>query len=148
MITIFSLESEITKEQCFNHLEFPFELEKEYDSLKIYYSYTPKDYYGDAAFSLAKEAFHEAYGNEAVADEEVIKELPLKNHVTLSLSKDKMLIGTAHRHSNDMVIEVGERATVGFKSVKLSPGSYSIVLSVHALLSDKINFKLKVVAYE
>ena len=149
MITVFSLDSEITKEQCFNHLEFPFELEKRYSLLKIYYSYSPKEYDGRDALMLAREAFKEAYGNvSTVLEEQVVKELPLKNHVTLSLSKGKTLIGTAHRHANDMIIEIGERSTVGFDSVKLESGSYAITLSVHALLSDKLNFKLRVEAYE
>ena len=148
MITVLSLNSEITKEKCFSHVEFPFELEKEYRLLKIRYSYSPKDYDGEDAFLLAQEAFKDAYGEVIACDEQIIKELPLKNHVTLSLTKGATLIGTAHRHANDMTREVGERSTVGFNGVKLEKGAYSIILSTHAVLSDKITFCLRVDAYE
>ena len=98
---------------------------------------------------MALNAFKEAYGDVRVEVDEVISELPLKNHVTLSLTKDTRLVGTAHRHANDIKINVGkDGSTEGFYSLDIARGSYAIVLSVHAILSDIVNAEIEVVAYE
>ena len=149
MKTLLSLKPEITQNDCFTHLIFPFVVNEDYARLSISYSYFPKEYEGDDAVEKAFEAFKEAYGDATITMEDVRGELPLKNHVTLSLSKEGKLIGTAHRHANEMVVEVGEKlATVGFNKTPIAKGNYAILLSVHALLSDKVTANLEVVAYE
>ncbi len=149
MIKILSLKTEITKEQRFKHIEFPFVLNEDYSKLEINYHYSPKDYLGDDGYEMALNAFKEAYGDVRVEADEVISELPLKNHVTLSLTKDTRLVGTAHRHANDIKIIVGkDGSTEGFYSLDVNSGNYAIVLSVHAILSDIVNAEIEVVAYE
>ena len=149
MITLLSLKREITKEECFKHLEFPFVAKEEYSKLRIKYSYFPKDYLGEDGFDLALNAFKEAYGDSLVDIEKVKNELPLKNHITLSLSKEGELIGTAHRHANNLVVEVSQLgSTPGFYLVPINKGNYSVVLSVHALLCEKVTAEVEVVAYE
>lgn len=149
MITLLSLQTEITREQCFKHVEFPFFTDKDYSKLIINYIYLPKDYDGKDAYDRAVQAFKEAYGESEIDLEEVKGELPLKNHVTLSLSCGNNWIGTAHRHANNMVVEVGEHtATEGFHKTPIIKGEYSVTLSIHALLSKKVSVSLEVVAYE
>ncbi len=148
MITVFELKKEIHKNECFKHLEFPFTLEKDFTKLVIKYSYSPKDYIGES-FNMAYSAFKEAYGNEEVSYGDVIKELPLKNHVTLSLLREGIIMGTAHRHANDLEVALSEKAsTVGFHAFKPTAGNYTLVLSTHAVLSEKIECEIEVCAYE
>ncbi len=148
MMTVLELKTEITKEERFQHLEFPFTLEKDFTRLLIKYSYSPKNYIGED-FRLAYEAFKEAYGDVEVQKSEVCKELPLKNHVTLSLLKEGEWLGTAHRHAEKLEVEVCKAVpTVGFKPFKPTEGSYAIVLSTHAVLSEKIEVSIEVLAYE
>lgn len=149
MITLLSLTTEITRKDCFSHLEFPFVADKDYSKLQIKYSYYPKDYLGSDDYQMAFRAFREAYLDYPIQKEVVKNELPLKNHLTLSLQKGNALIGTAHRHNNDMVVEVGEDlATEGFSPTKIAKGEYGITLSAHAILTEKVIIKLAVVAYE
>ncbi len=147
MSTVFSLETVITKEQCFQHLKFPFILEKDYSRLVIEYSYFPKDFLVDG-YHLAYAAFKEAYGDVEVMKEDVLQELPLKNHVTLSVLREGIIMGTAHRHPNEMQITLGKDSTEGFHSFKPNNGNYALVLSTHAVLTDSVNVFLKVDAYE
>lgn len=144
MIKLLSVEREIYKSDGFKHIDFPFVADRNYDKLLIKYAYSPKKYEGDDAFRLAYEAFKEAYGEHEVDLNDVKQELPLNNHITLSLSKEDKLIGTAHRHANDMEIEIGATSTVGFFPAEITKGNYSITLSCHAVLSEKVMVKLEV----
>lgn len=149
MITILSVTKVITRDDCFKHIEFPFVVDKEYRKLVVFYDYSPKDYDGSDAYEMALNAFKEAYGKYSFNEEEIKNELPLKNHVTISISKDDKLIGTAHRHANALTMEIGgEFATEGCHKTKIIPGNYSVVLSAHAVLSEKIVANVRVVAYE
>ncbi len=145
---LFATTIEIRKEDCFRHIDLPFEVGGDYSRLIIKYSYAPKKYCGTDAYDIAYEAFKEAYGDSLVSENEIRRELPLNNHVTLSLAKGETLIGTAHKHSNDMSVEVGENSTVGFKPFKVERGSYVITLSCHAVLSEKIIAKVEVYGQE
>ncbi|MBQ8178328.1 MAG: hypothetical protein IJ033_03955 [Clostridia bacterium] len=145
---IFATTIEIGREDCFKHIDLPFKVEADYSRLIIKYSYSPKKYEGSDAFDLALEAFKAVYGDAPISESDVLSELPLNNHVTLSLSMGDELIGTAHRHANEMSIEVGGGSSVGFKPYIIKKGSYAITLSCHAVLSEKIVAKVEVYGQE
>lgn len=147
MIKIASGKVEIRKEDLFKHLDFPFSVGEGYSRLLIKYSYYPKKYQGNDAFIIAKKAFEEAEGREPNTDD-IKKELPLNNHITISLSKDKLLVGTAHRHSNEMTIEIGASSTYGFEKVLNIVGEYVLTLSTHCLLTDLVKAEWEVIACE
>ena len=145
---IATVKVKIEKKDLFHHLDFPFVVDGDYSRLVIKYDYSPKQYAGEDAYQLAYNAFVEAYGEYKVDEEDVKRELPLNNHITLSISKDGRLTGTAHRHNPNMEIEIGKRSTVGFHSVENVKGKYILTLSVHAILSKEVLSKIKVRAYE
>ena len=135
MDLIYRTDYTITEDMCHRHVDLGFALKEDAKALKIVYSYSPKVYEGEDALEKAVEAFKEAYGAHPIDLEEVKGEMPLKNHVTLSLEKEEELVGTAHRHNNNIVVEVSDKvATVGFKPTKITKGEYKITLSVHAIL--------------
>lgn len=141
---IFSTTICISKQDCFKHIDIPFMVDEDYSRLIIKYSYTPKKYDGEDGYLQALSAFKDIYGEHAVSESEVNSELPLNNHITLSFSKGDELIGTAHRHANDMVLEMSMNPTVGFYPTKIDKGSYAITLSCHAVLSEKIVARIEV----
>ena len=148
MKLIYCTDYIITEEACHRHVDLGFALSEDAKGLKIVYSYSPKSYEGEDALQMATEAFKEAYGNHPIDIEEVKGELPLNNHVTLSVEKDGRLIGTAHRHNNNIVVEISrDMATVGFKHTEITKGEYKITLSVHAILC-KVKAHIEVYAYE
>lgn len=148
MIEIATIEVNLDKTHLFKHVEIPFSVENEYHRLVVSYQYFPKRYEGDDAYELAYNAFKEAYGESEVRMEDVLNELPLNNHVTLSIAREGKLLGTAHRHSPNMEIELSKTPTVGFHSIDSTKGEYKLILSVHALLTECVNASIKVTAYE
>lgn len=148
MIEIATIEVKLDKTHLFKHVEIPFSVENEYHHLVVSYQYFPKKYEGEDDYELAYNAFKEAYGESEVCMEEVLKELPLNNHVTISIAKEGKLLGTAHRHSPNMEIELSKTPTVGFHPIGSVKGEYKLILSMHALLSEYVNVSIKVTAYE
>ncbi len=148
MIEIATIEVGLDKSHLFKHVAIPFSVVDEYHHLVVSYQYSPKKYEREDAYELAYNAFKEAYGESKVVEEDVLKELPLNNHVTLSISKDGKLIGTAHRHSSNMEIELSKTPTVGFHPIDKVKGEYELILSAHALLSEGVHARIQVTAYE
>lgn len=145
MSTVFKTETVVPKSALHTHIPFGFEIKEGGEKLVIAYSYAPKRYDGADAESLAYEAFLRAYpSDENIEKAAVLGALPLNNHITLSLEKDGEVVGTAHRHSPDNVFEIGpHRASPGFFPTPVTPGNYTVVLSVHAILDEEVSVKLE-----
>ena len=134
MQTLLKTEGRIGLESLHTHIRIPFKIDDEKAEITVNYSYSPKKYTGSDAYQQAYEAFR------------LERELPLNNHITFSLEKDGVLLGTAHRHSPQNVFKIGEKeASYGFYPQKLLPGTYYAVLSVHAILED-VDYSLEVLA--
>ena len=135
----------IGTEALHTHIRIPFRLTEAVEELSINYSYSPKKYFGEDAYSMAYAAFKRSYPeSEPIFKEVVDRELPLNNHITFSLEKDGVLLGTAHRHSPRNTFKISEKqASYGFYPKKLLPGEYFAVLSVHAVL-EPVEYTLEV----
>lgn len=144
MKTLLKTKGRIGTEDLHTHIRIPFGLEEDADEITVRYSYAPKKYGGKDAYGLAYRAFKLSYpSDEPVAEAAVLRELPLNNHITFSLEKDGILLGTAHRHSPDNIFKIGKNSDYGFYPVKLSPGTYFAVLSVHAVL-EPVDYTLEI----
>ena len=147
MKTLLKTEGRIGKEDLHTHIRIPFEIPEGIDEITVHYSYAPKKYFGEDAFSLAYAAFKRSYPSDEPIQKAVVeRELPLNNHITFSLEKDGVLLGAAHRHSPDNVFKIAEKeASYGFYPQKLTPGTYFAVLSVHAVL-ETVEYSLEVIS--
>lgn len=147
MQTLLKTEGRIGLESLHTHIRIPFKIDDEKAEITVNYSYSPKKYTGSDAYQQAYEAFRLSYpADEIILKAVVERELPLNNHITFSLEKDGVLLGTAHRHSPQNVFKIGEKeASYGFYPQKLLPGAYYAVLSVHAILED-VDYSLEVLA--
>ncbi len=74
---------------------------------------------------------------------------PLVNLVTLSLDYENEYLGCAHRHApeQDHMISASH-ASPGFIPHKAAAGRWKAVLNVHAIISDRITYELKVTGFE
>lgn len=145
MRTVFKTETIVSKRALHTHIPFGFEIKEGGEKLSVAYSYAPKRYSGADAENLAYEAFLRAYpSDEKIEKAAVLGTLPLNNHITLSLEKDGAVVGTAHRHSPDNLFEItGEYASPGFFPTPVTPGKYTIVLSVHAILDEEVSVRME-----
>ena len=145
---IFSAEVSVTRDDLHKHLKYPFRLLRDAEKLTVRYSYSPKRYEGDDSYALARAAFEASYP-EGIAPsvEEIKAELPLNNHVTLSLEREGVLIGTAHRHANNAEYRVSAlSASPGFTPTAVEKGEWAVVLSAHAVLDEKLTATIEVEA--
>lgn len=118
------------------HREIFFTVPEEAKEMRIYYEYAPKIFTGDEEEVIR---CYRRYGYE-IDKETAKKELPLNNHLTLSLdAPDGVYVGAAHRHPNVQEITVGENgSSYGFIPHPVGKGVWRIVLSAHAVLSDEV----------
>lgn len=135
---MFKLTAEFTPSMTSGHYRFPFTVEKPCSGITIKYRYNPKTLQ-DAHLSaqLIKDCYAR-YGLSA-SDSDIASELPLNNHITLSLDSPTGIVGTAHRHANDTEFVISDSyATEGFNKTQIIAGEWAVVLSTHAVLSDKV----------
>lgn len=137
---IFSAEVVVTRDDLHKHLKYPFTLLCGANKLTVRYSYSPKKYEGADSYALARAAFLEAYPDGIEPSREDIEaELPLNNHLTLSLEREGKLVGTAHRHAPEAEYYVtAASASPGFTPTAVEKGEWAVVLSAHAVLDEKL----------
>lgn len=125
------------------HREIFFTVPEEAREMRIHYEYAPKAFAGDGEEEVIR--CYRRYGYE-IDGETAKKELPLNNHLTLSLdAPDGTYVGAAHRHPNVQEITVGEKgSSFGFIPYPVTKGEWRIVLSAHAVLSEEVVARLVV----
>ncbi len=145
-MVIFSKRVAIDPSALHTHIRYEFDSPADGEKMVVRYSYSPKKYTGGDAAALARSAFEKAYPEDVpVRDADVSSALPLNNHITLSLEKEGILIGTAHRHSPENVFEISsDSASPGFFPTAVEKGRYAVSLAVHAILSDAVTANVEV----
>ena len=145
---VFSVKTVVTRDDLRKHLKYPFRLDGDAEKLTVKYSYSPKKYEGADSYALARAAFEEAYPEGVEPSREDIEaELPLNNHLTLSLEREGALVGTAHRHEPVAEYHVSASdASPGFSPTAVEKGEWAVVLSAHAVLGEKLTATIEVEA--
>lgn len=145
---ILDIEDKLYPAQSQTNVAFPFELERDMDSLTIEYAYWPKVMTDD---ELAQRMLHE--GMEHCVEEQdraqfpIHSFLPLVNLVTLSVDDPEGYRGCAHRHDPEQThVLRAEDSSPGFEDRSIMAGRWQVVVNVHAVVTDPCNFKLKVTA--
>lgn len=135
---MFKLTAEFTPSMTSGHYRFPFTIEKPCNGITIRYRYAPKTLQDAVLSAQLITDCYARYGLTA-SDSDIAAELPLNNHITLSLDSPAGLVGTAHRHANDTEFTIGANySTEGFNKTHIAAGEWAVVLSTHAVLSDKV----------
>lgn len=132
---------DITNNDTKKHLSADFMVEKPYTRLLFECSYTPK-YLEDAqkGLEIMREAVVKAgYSLEDFPDDELIKNMPLANHVGWSIDSPIECIGTKHTHNpNQLQIISNGQSTPGFKNTPIYEGRWAITASLNAVITEKL----------
>ncbi len=136
-----------------------FTVDRKYQSLEISYNFTPKMIEDiDITKQQLVKGIHQ-YILDVLPDTEpgllktklldsLHKQLPLLNHMTLSLDYEEHYIGAAHRHASRQELRISEDySSPGFIRSRIQPGTWRIMLNVHAALTD-LRYSLRVIGKE
>jgi len=143
---IYKMETVLTPGMTSEHYRFSFTVDQKYEMLRLFFFYSPKRLEDrEYALTLIRECCAR-YGCNAT-EEQAEAELPLNNLITVSLDSPEGLVGTAHRHAAKAEYTVGVKASSpGFHQVPIIPGEWAVVLSAHAVLSDRVVAEVSVYA--
>ena len=136
---------DVTSNETKKHISGDFLVNKPYHKLVFECSYSPK-YLEDAQKGLAmmREAVVKAdYLLSDFPDEELIKNMPLANHIGWSIDSPVELLGTKHNHNPNQRLEISHgRSTPGFKNTPIYEGKWTITASLNAVLTDKLTIHI------
>jgi len=146
-ITLLDISKTIYPEDSKKNIIHGFKVDKKLKSLFIDFNYQPKEF-----DNLEKAKKYISDGFDIYAPGEFIKGygkwedyLPLLNLVTVSLDGCGEYRGCAHRHSNNQHHEIGtDIASPGFLKGLIQPGLWSLVVNVHAVVTEKCQYFIKV----
>lgn len=132
------------------HIEIPFTLGREYESLKIVLKYdpgiTPYDLTRKIA-NAAEEIFIPEEERQG-AMKEFIENLILENTITTSLRYEGKYLGAWHNKSPNQEIYISkDKSFVGYVKQEILPGSYLLILSLHSI-NCTVNASLSVEVYD
>ncbi len=147
MIKITEFNWDITKADTKRHLSADFLVDKPYSKLIFECSYTPK-YLEDASqgLKMMREAIVNAdYSLSDYPDEELLKSMPLANHISWSIDSPIELLGTKHEHNPNQVLTIGNGcSTPGFKNSPIYEGKWAITASLNAVLTDTLSIHIAI----
>lgn len=146
MMVVAESNIRIFAEQEKTNICVPFVLKSGGESLKITFSYSPKILNDNQkAISLIKDCLSRDAGEFADEYCDYSEFLPLKNLITISLDSPNGYVGAAHRHSPSQTVLISEtESSNGFIPCKIAAGEWSVVINVHAVVTDYCDFNLKV----
>ena len=146
MAVIFEKVFILTPENEKTNVPLDFYVDDDFSKLEIHYAYSPKNM-DDIARSmvLIDENIRRDAGDDYSDYTSREEYLPLKNHITISLDSPSAYIGAAHRHSNNQHHIISEDfSSVGFEKTKIEKGKWTLTLNVHALITEKADFSVKI----
>lgn len=126
----------------------PFVVPEGADKLFITYSYAPKILEDkEKSYELIKENILRDAEDDFDKYTDYEEFMPLKNLVTLALDSPEGYRGAAHRQADSQYHEIGEDfASVGFLKSKIIAGQWSLILHVHALVTEICTCNIKIEA--
>lgn len=134
--------------QSATNVELPFVLETAQQSLTIEWEYWPKVLSDDdLARRMLNEGMEHCVEEQDRAQFPIHEFLPLVNLVTLSVDAPDGYRGCAHRHDPQQLHVLREEdSSLGFDDGAILPGTWKVVINVHAVVTEPCNFHLKVTA--
>ena len=145
MTKIAEFNWDITNADTKKHLSGDFLVDKPYTRLIFDCSYSPK-YLEDekVGLKMMKEALVTAgYSLAKHPDEELLKYMPLANHVSWSVDSPVEFVGTKHKHDPHQILEVSNgQSTPGFKNTPIYEGRWAITASLNAVITEKLSIHI------
>ncbi len=138
---------DITNLDTKKHLSADFMVNKPFTRLVFECSYAPK-YLEDQekGLEMMREAVIKAdYSLEDFPDSELLKNMPLANHIGWSVDSPIECVGTKHMHNpNQTLIISNGQTTPGFKNTPIYEGRWAITASLNAVITEKLSIHIVV----
>lgn len=129
-------------------VRFDFTCPKNVSRLRIYFSYAPgKEEREEICIPQIGQALARYYDRYPPAMQPMTAEqfLPVKNLITLSLEREGIYLGNAHRWAPEQMHEItAERASLGFVPPQKLAGSWSGMLHLHEIISSRCTGTLRI----
>ena len=124
-----------TGEDNKTHRYVPFSLAKEYDSLHMFFEYSPKTVEDETfAKQIIEETTRKYLQKEQISANDWRTFLPVNNLLTLSLCRNGKYIGCAHRQPpKQHIIISAEISSCGFIPHSVTSGAWEAIISLHAI---------------
>ncbi len=145
---LFENEYEWKREDSKTDVRFCFDCPEEAAELRVTFSFEPDALRDEEACApMITEAIEKYYeGRERDGQKMTVSSMcPLKNLITLSLSREGKYVGNAHRWSgNQTHILTRRKASPGFSVSEQLSGQWEGMLHLHAVCTETCRGKLKV----
>ena len=148
MESIFKTEYRVLPSEEFSHIKFSFMLNKDYSSLVVKTSYSPKyEEDEEKCLGLMREAVKNQTPYLELNDNDLINNLPLANHIGWSIDSPSGYIGTKHMHNENQVHYISEdSSSSGFFKCKVEKGLWQITASINSIVTNYIDIVIEVEA--
>ncbi len=136
----------ILEEDEKTNIVLPFEVNEEFEALKITYSYSPKILEDREKSKILIEKNIKTDAGANFCDYPSWENfLPLKNLITLSLDGPDGYVGAAHRQAERSEHIISESfSSEGFIKTSVKKGLWKLTLNVHALVTEKAHCNITV----
>lgn len=142
----------VTPENSRTHIRIPFELGEGVERLELRFEYAPKTLDDrERALELIRDSYkiYILPEQQEQASARAERHLPLKNLITLSLDDPGGYRGACHRHDPVQELSISrEQASPGLTAGELLSGTWSVTLSLHCIITDLCEYRLRVDAFE
>ena len=109
MESIFKTEYRVLPSEEFSHIKFSFMLNKDYSSLVVKTSYSPKyEEDEEKCLGLMREAVKNQTPYLELNDNDLINNLPLANHIGWSIDSPSGYIGTKHMNNEIQIYYISK----------------------------------------
>lgn len=129
----------------------PFRTERDYDRLVIHLKYGPKAIRDPEIILPQIEKCVEAYfpAGYRLTEKDMQEYDQLLNFVTLSLDREGVYVGCAHRHPPEQTLVISKSGSSwGFDPMNAAAGAWRIVLHVQAVVAGTVRYCLEVYGLE
>lgn len=147
-MNLMDIQGRVTPEQSGTHLRIPFQLTADAERMNIRFAYSPKVLEDrERALALLEASFAKYVlpdQQERVAARAETY-LPLNNLITVSLDDEHQYRGACHRHDPVQELHLSElHASPGLVRGLIKPGSWTVTLSIHCIVTDACDYRLEV----
>lgn len=133
------------------NIPLSFQVQSDYECLVIRLRYGPKFVRNPEIIQPKIQKCVETYfpENLRLTKEDMKEFRQLLNFVTLSLDKDGVYVGCAHRHSPEQTIFISKAGSSwGFAPVSDGKGAWRIILHIQAVVAGRVDYQLGVYGLE
>ncbi len=145
---LLDIENEVTPADARSHLRYDFKLDRPCAGLWVRFEYSPKILEErKLATELIKRSIERYVEPERqkLTLERAEHFLPLRNLITVSIDDSRGYRGACHRHDQEQELYLSEReASPGLTIGTISEGTWTVTLSLHAIVTERCTYRLKV----